>query len=86
MPASHDIQQAIEPQRGNDEYEEKLKQRDIQQSIDTKIADDAEKSVRESGQDLISENVAPDGRYYPFRILEHNRKVERVVVEWFKVG
>lgn len=86
MESSHKIQQAIETRSTNYESEEKLKSRDIQQAISPAISDEAERTIRTSGQDLVSENVDPTGKHYPFRILQPNRYVERVVVEWFMVS
>jgi len=76
------MQKAIIP--GNYENE-KLKQRDIQQAIDPAVADAAEMAIKGSGQDLTSENLAPDGKHYPFCILKPNKEAELVVMEWFKV-
>lgn len=85
MPSNHEIQQAIETRWGNRETKEAPKTRDIQPAVDHVIADEAERTTRESGQDLVSENLDPTGKHYPFRILRKNKEVERVVVEWFQV-
>ncbi|KAJ5094681.1 hypothetical protein N7456_010542 [Penicillium angulare] len=66
--------------------QQKWRLRDIQPAVDSKITDEAERTIRESGQDIVSENKDPTGNYYPFRILQANGYVERVVIEWFKVG
>ena len=87
MDSNHEIQQAIETRSNNCESEERSKTRDIQQAVSPVISEEAERTVRESGQDLVSENLDPTGKHYPFRILQAkaNRHVERVVVEWFMV-
>lgn len=86
METSHEIQQAIETRSSNDETEEKLRTRDIHQAISPTISDEAERTTRISRQDLDSENLDPTGKHYPFRILQPNRQVERVVVDWFMVS
>lgn len=85
MPSNHEIQQAIETRWGNREPKEAPKTRVIRDAVNRGIADEAERTTRESGQDLVSKNLDPTGNYYPFRILQKNKEVERVVVEWFKV-
>lgn len=85
MESNHEIQRAIETRSSNYETEERSKTRDIQQAVSPVISEEAERMVRESGQDLVSENLDPTGKHYPFRILQSNRHVERVVVEWFMV-
>lgn len=67
------------------ELGDRIKNKVIQQAIDPKIANDAERLVRESGHNLSSESLSPEGKPYPFRILEPKKPVEKVVVEWFKV-
>ena len=86
METSHEIQQAIETRSSNDETEEKLRTRDIHQAISPTISDEAERTTRISRQDLDSEDLDPTGKHYPFRILQPNRQVERVVVDWFMVS
>ncbi|KAJ5292174.1 hypothetical protein N7478_001425 [Penicillium angulare] len=81
--SNHEIQRVIETRSTNYETEEKSKTRDIQQAVSSAISDEAERSVRASGQDLTSENLDPTGKHYPFRILQPNKQVERVVVDWF---
>lgn len=84
--ARHGIQRAIESRSADYEFEERSKTRDIQQAVSPAISDEAERAVRASGQDLISENLDPTGKHYPFRILQSNKHVERVVVDWFMVS
>lgn len=84
--SSHEIQRAIETRSVNYESEEKLKTRAIHQAVSRTVADEAERAVRMSGQDLVSENLDPTGRHYPFRILQPNKHVERVIVDWFMVS
>jgi hypothetical protein len=86
MEPSHEIQQAIGGQSTTYESVEKSKKTDIQQAVDSAISDEAERTIRSSGQDLISKNLDPTGKYYPFRILPSNKYVERVVVDWFMVS
>ncbi|KAJ5737254.1 uncharacterized protein N7483_002379 [Penicillium malachiteum] len=86
MEPGHEIQQAIETRRINTQQEEEPQARNIQQAVDHLIADEAERTIRDSGQDLMSENKDPAGKHYPFRILQANKYVERVVLEWFKVS
>ncbi|KAJ5797115.1 uncharacterized protein N7518_005655 [Penicillium psychrosexuale] len=86
MDPDHDIQRAIETRSNNSESDKKSQARDIQQAVSSTISDRAEQTVRESGQDLSSESLDPAGKHYPFRILQTNKDVERVVVEWFIVN
>ncbi|KAJ6102626.1 hypothetical protein N7486_005053 [Penicillium sp. IBT 16267x] len=85
MSERHEIQQAIEARWDNRGLQENNKRRDIQQAVNPVLAEDAERTTRESGQDLISENLDPTGKHYPFRVLQKNKQAERVVHEWFKV-
>lgn len=86
MESSHEIQRAIEIRSTNYESEEKSRTRDVQQAVSPVICDEAERTIRISGQDLVSENLDPTGKHYPFRILRPNRHVERVVVDWLMVS
>lgn len=86
MEPSHEIQQAIGTRSTTYESEEKSKKRDIQQAVNSAISDEAERTIRSSGQNLGAEKLDPTGKYYPFRILPSNRHVERVVVDWFMVS
>lgn len=85
MTSRHEIQQAIETRWSNREPEQKPRRRDIQQAVNPLITNEAERTTRESGQDLVSENLDPTGKHYPFRILRTNKQAEHVVIEWFKV-
>jgi hypothetical protein len=88
MLTNHSIQQIIEPKSRNEEEREKLNPEDIHQAIDAHIANDAEKVVKESRADLTLENLAENGKHYLFCLLDSlkaNKKVQCVVVEWFKV-
>lgn len=75
----------LEPRSVDGELGDRIKNKEIWQAIDPRIADNVERTVKNSDQDLSSESLSPDGKYYPFRILEHNKMAESVVVEWFKV-
>lgn len=81
MDPNQDIQRAIGTRSNNSS-----KARDIQPVISSTISDRAEQTVRESGQYLSSESFDPAGKHYLFRILQTNKDVERVVVEWFIVS
>jgi hypothetical protein len=81
-----EIQRATETRSTNYKSKRGSNIRDIEQAISSTTSDRAEQVVRESGQDLYSENLDPTGKHYPFRILQTNKDVERVVVEWFIVN
>lgn len=49
------------------------------------ISEEAERMVQESGQDLVLENLDLTRKHYLFRILQSNRHIKRVVMEWFMV-
>ncbi|KAL4861661.1 hypothetical protein BDV12DRAFT_179909 [Aspergillus spectabilis] len=71
------------PRSVDGELGDRIKNKEIRQAIDPRVANDVERMVRESGQDLSTESLSHDGKYYPFRILEPKKMAESVVVEWF---
>lgn len=68
------------------ELGDRIKNKDIRQAIDPRIANDAERMVRDSIQNLGSESLSPDEKSYAFQMLEPKQIVKSVVEEWFKVG
>ena len=74
----------LQPRSVDGELGDRIKDKEIRQAIDSEIANDVERRVRDSNQDLSSESISPDGKYYPFQILE-KKVAESVVLAWFEV-